>query len=60
MLKLVIWKALLTADSLAVNSLVRFPRPERGRTVKSIVSVEGNLVPSLHEFKIVSSSITRY
>ena len=28
--------------------------------MKSIMSVEENFVPSLHEFKIVSSSITRY
>ena len=42
-------------------------RMERGRKVQSIVPdmrisipVEGNLVPSLHEIKIISSSKTRY
>ena len=54
----------LFAGSIPQEGLSRM---ERGRKVQSIVPdlrisipVEGNLVPSLHEIKIISSSKTRY
>ena len=54
----------LFAGSIPQEGLSRM---ERGRKVQSIVPdmrisipVEGNLVPSLHEIKMINSSKTRY